>query len=69
MLSGNGWISSLRIFAQSGDPTSKSGLAYMQYSVTKDMAPQTAFSSILDTHIKLSKLLSNEIAALTVPSY
>jgi homogentisate 1,2-dioxygenase len=75
---GNDWISSQRILVQSGDPTTKTGLSYMVYAATEDMAPQTVFfssdgdylivpqSGTLDIHTELGKLLvrPNEIAVI-----
>jgi homogentisate 1,2-dioxygenase len=76
--SGKDWISSQRVLVQSGDPTTKSGLAYLIYGATEDMAPQTVFyssdgdyliipqSGTLDIHTELGKLLvrPNEIVVI-----
>jgi homogentisate 1,2-dioxygenase len=72
------WISSQKLVAQSGDPSRKSGLAYLIYAASKDMAPNTAFFSsdgdylivpqagTLDIQTELGNLLvrPNEIAII-----
>jgi homogentisate 1,2-dioxygenase len=75
---GKDWISSLRLIAQAGEPSTKTGLGYLAYAATEDMAPQTAFFSsdgdflvvpqagTLDIQTELGNLLvrQNEIAVL-----
>jgi homogentisate 1,2-dioxygenase len=72
------WISSQKVIAQSGDPSKKSGLAYLIYEASRDMAPNTVFFSsdgdylivpqagTLDIQTELGNLLvrQNEIAVI-----
>lgn len=78
VLQDDDWISAQRLLAQTGDPTTKTGLAMSIFAVSKDMPPQTAFNSLdgdmlvilnrgaLDIQTELGKLLvrQNEIAVL-----
>jgi homogentisate 1,2-dioxygenase len=75
---GNDWISSQRLIAKSGDPSTKTGLAYLMYAASKDMDPETIFFSsdgdyliipqagTLDIKTELGNLLvrQNEIAVI-----
>ncbi|KUJ11068.1 homogentisate 1,2-dioxygenase [Mollisia scopiformis] len=75
---GHDWISSQKTLARSGDPATKAGLAYLVYSASKDMDPQTVFFSAdgdyliiphagtLDIQTELGSLLvrQNEIAVI-----
>ena len=71
------WIAQ-RVLARSGDPTTKTGLAILLYAATKNMKPQSVFSSLdgdmliipqagaLDIQTELGHLLvrQNEIAVI-----
>jgi homogentisate 1,2-dioxygenase len=75
---GNDWISSQRLIAKSGDPSTKTGLAYLMYAASKDMDLRTIFfssngdyliipqSGTLDIKTELGNLLvrQNEIAVI-----
>lgn len=75
---GQDWISSQKMIAKTGDPTTKTGLAYHVYAASKDMDPQTIFFSAdgdcliiphfgtLDIQTELGNLLvrQNEIAVV-----
>ena len=72
------WVSAQRLLAGNGDPGAKTGLGIWAWSVSRDMEPQTAFSSIdgdlliipqagaLDIQTELGRLLvrQNEIAVI-----
>lgn len=72
------WISAQKLLARNGDPTTKTGLGLWIWSVSRDMRPHTAFSSIdgdlliisqagtLDIQTELGKLLvrQNEVAVI-----
>ena len=75
---GQDWISSQQMIAQSGDPSKKSGLAYLIYDTSRNMAPNTVFfssdgdylivpqSGALDIQTELGNLLvrQNEICVI-----
>jgi homogentisate 1,2-dioxygenase len=66
---GHDWVSSQRVVAQAGDVSTKTGLAYLVYAATEDMAKNTVFfssdgdflivpqSGTLDIHTELGNLL------------
>ncbi|KID67009.1 Homogentisate 1,2-dioxygenase, partial [Metarhizium hybridum] len=72
------WVTSQRMIAKAGDPTTKTGLAYHIYAAVEDMAPNSAFFSAdgdyliipqagtLDIKTELGSLLirQNEIAVI-----
>ena len=72
------WISSQKVIAQSGDPPTKTGLAYLMYAATESMKPNTVFFSsdgdylivpqagTLDIQTELGSLLvgQNEICVI-----
>ncbi|KAF8846539.1 homogentisate 1,2-dioxygenase [Acephala macrosclerotiorum] len=75
---GKDWVSSQKMIAKSGDPSTKTGLAYHVYSASRDMDPRTIFFSTdgdlliipqtgtLDIQTELGNLLvrQNEIAVI-----
>jgi homogentisate 1,2-dioxygenase len=78
MEQGQDWISSQKLICQSGDPSTKTGLAYLMYAASEDMKPNTVFFSsdgdylivpqagTLDIKTELGNLLvrQNEIAVI-----
>ena len=69
MESGHDWVASQKVICQSGDITTKTGLAYSVYAATEDMSPNTAFfssdgdylivpqSGVLDIHTEMGRIL------------
>lgn len=45
MESGLDWVSSQKVLCQAGDIPTKTGLAYMVYGATENMAPNTVYTS------------------------
>lgn len=69
MKPGHDWVTSQKVLCQSGDITTKTGLAYLAYAATEDMPPNSAFfssdgdylvvpqSGSLDIHTELGNIL------------
>jgi homogentisate 1,2-dioxygenase len=63
------WVTSQKVLCQSGEITTKTGLAYLVYAATEDMPPNSAFfssdgdylivpqSGVLDIHTELGNIL------------
>jgi homogentisate 1,2-dioxygenase len=76
--SGKDWVSSQKLIARSGDPSTKTGLGYLMYAASENMKPNTVFFSsdgdylivpqagTLDIQTELGNLLvrQNEIAVI-----
>jgi homogentisate 1,2-dioxygenase len=76
---GKDWVSSQRLIAQSGDPARKTGLAYLVYAASEDMATNTIFFSsdgdylivpqagTLDIKTELGNLLVRQNEIVVIP--
>lgn len=73
---GHDWVTSQKILCQSGEITTKTGLAYSVYAATEDMPPNSAFfssdgdylivpqSGVLDIQTELGHIMLRYIGML-----